>query len=244
MREKGLRSRVLVFAILLLIGIGAAPLLKWRNAEEHRAICLSNVRRISLGMLIYQQDWDGHLPPPSRKESDGVWSNWEMLTRQYCGSIPVAECPENRLLSGSVDALNGCPVTSNYALNRRFWGVFSPGPFPFENLELPSQTALLVEAGNLRKDPFGAVRRDSPIPLATLEYDDVMALVNGQNAYPSPHSEKMVVCAADGHAISLKVEHYFRKDGIHDSLYGRIGDNIYNWNGGHPNGQLDTPPKD
>ena len=52
------------------------------------------------------------------------------------------------------------------------------------------------------------------------------------------------VVAVDGHAVMVEVKHYGPEDSPHDPLYGRIGNSIYNWNGGHPNGETDTPPRE
>ncbi len=61
-------------------------------------------------------------------------------------------------------------------------------------------------------------------------------------AYPSPHDRRMNVTAADTHTATVKVAHY--RPAGHDPLYGRLGGNIYNWNGGHPNGDTAGPPRE
>jgi prepilin-type processing-associated H-X9-DG protein len=61
-------------------------------------------------------------------------------------------------------------------------------------------------------------------------------------AFPALHDERMNVAAADGHVATVKPAHYAMNG--HDPLLGRLGGSIYNWNGGHPNGDTAGPPKE
>jgi hypothetical protein len=92
-----------------------------------------------------------------------------------------------------------------------------------------------------RKPPYRKTDRSA---FARLIYSDTLDRVDGFCPYPSPHAGKMVVVAADGHAEVIDIEHYTREDGAHDRLYGRLGKDLYNWNGGHPNGETDRPPRE
>jgi hypothetical protein len=143
------------------------------------------------------------------------------------------ECPWNRL-GGPRRTDSGLPFASSYALNARFWGYFAPGPYPIENLELPSETVLLVEAGRRRADgPFGSRLSDH----VTHTYWDTGA---SPGSYPSSHRRQMNIVAVDGHARTVAVAHYTLDD--HNPELGRLGGGIYNWNGGHPNGDTSGPP--
>ncbi len=121
-------------------------------------------------------------------------------------------------------------------MNERFYGVFSAGPFPVENLELPAQTVMVAESGGFRAEglaPQSSQLWSVPVYTDTAKWP---------TAFPSPHGGRMNVAAADGHILSIKVAHY--KSEGHDSLFGRLGDSIYNWNGGHPNGDTGGPPRE
>ena len=103
-------------------------------------------------------------------------------------------------------------------------------PFPIENLELPAQTALVVESG--------ALTQPSTNYSAAAYWD----IGEQPGAYPSPHTHRMNIAAADGHVVGLKIAHYSLAG--HDPLYGRLGGSIFNWNGGHPNGDTAGPPRE
>jgi hypothetical protein len=230
----------------LLLGIVAwialPPLLQWRQMGEQRALSLSNIRRIGTGALLYAQDWDGRLMPVAERLPGGAWQTWPETLRPYVGGDSTFENPANPTTAATRHPTAGYPVHSSYALNRRFWNVFSPGPFPLENLELSEQTAMFVEAGPFWIRPTRRQRGDSAT-FALLDYTDTTDRRQGLVPYPASHDGRMAVVAADGHGAMVTVEHYDAKS-RHDPLYGRIGGNLYNWNGGHPNGETDRPPRE
>lgn len=240
------RRRQVLFA-LLTVALCVAflpPLFAWQQMGEERALSLSNLRRLSSGALLYAQDWDACTMPPSYPVDAHFWQTWPSLLRPYVSPDSTFSDPSNPVLpfhSAVREPGRTYPVNSSYALNRRFWNTFGPGPFPLANLELPEQTALFVEAGPMWKSPY---RPNEGRPLAFLEYGDTMDRYGELYPYPSPHDGRMAVVAADGHGTILKVVHYDPKDGPHDTLYGRIANSIYNWNGGHPNGETDRPPRE
>jgi hypothetical protein len=229
-------------ALLVALLVGLGPLVKWQQGEIKRAKSFSNLRRLATGLLMYAQDWDGRLMPPATRLPDGHWLTWPQLTDAYVNRSDVFQNPANGFGSNPPrHPKEGYAVRTGYALNHRFWNVFTPGPFPLDNLELGEKTALLVEAGPMWSHPKRAERVSDT---ALLDYGDMMDRVNGFCSYPSTHNGKMAVVAVDGHAVTLEVKHYGPEDGPHDRLYGRIGNSIYNWNGGHPNGKTDTPPRE
>ena len=209
---------------------------------EQRALSLSNIRRIGTGALLYAQDWDGRLMPVAERLPSGGRQTWPETLRPYVGGDATFENPCNPTTAATRHPTEGYPIHSSYALNRRFWDVFAPGPFPLDNLELSEQTAMFLEAGPFWGSPTRKLRPPASAP-ALLEYGDTADRWQSLVPYPSTHDGRIAVVAADGHGVIVSVEHYDFKS-RHDTLYGRIGGNIYNWNGGHPNGETDRPPRE
>ena len=234
--------------ILLLTGIGLPPLLSWQRAETERANSMSNLRRLANGLLLYVQDWDGRAMPPAERLANGSWRTWPQTLRGYVTPATVFNNPANPVtpFSGSLrHPVDGYPIDSAYALNRRVWGVFGPGPVPLDNLELPEKTVLFVEAGPMWRSPRQAPRTAADrADFAVLDYGDTTDRIRGFCPYPSTHNDRMAVVGMDGHAVTLPIDHYGPADGPHDRLYGRLGGSLYNWNGGHPNGETDRPPRE
>jgi prepilin-type processing-associated H-X9-DG protein len=228
---------------LLLLLLLSLPLLsRWQQSELRRTRSLNNMRRLATGLLLYAQDWDGRMMPPATRLPDGHWLTWAQILDAYVQPSSTFLNPANP--PGSTPPRHpkdGYPIKTGYALNRRFWDVFAPGPFPIENLELQEQTVLFVEAGPMWNDPKNPSRASDK---ALLDYGDTTDRIDGFCPYPSPHNGKMTVVAVDGHADTIEIKHYGPENGPHDPLYGRLGGNFYNWNGGHPNGETDTPPRE
>ncbi len=229
-----------VFGIIAWIAL--PPLLEWREMGERRALSLSNIRRIGTGALLYAQDWDGRLMPVAERLPEGPWQTWPETLRPYVSGDSTYENPSNPTTAATHHPTAGYPIRASYALNRRFWNTFSPGPFPLDNLELSEQTVLFVEAGPFWGRPTRKLRSDTP-ERALLDYGDTTDRLHDLCPYPSTHDGRIAVVAADGHGLIVNVEHYDLKT-RHDPMFGRIGGSIYNWNGGHPNGETDRPPRE
>lgn len=250
------------FIIIVVLGaLCGPPLLATQKIGEQRVRSLSNMRHLADSWQLYAQDWDS-LPVPSvEHRHDGTWLTWPRRLNAY-GALPsVLSNPANSVFDSSNstapgpyppnpandfhDPKHGFVVATSYALNHRFWNTFARGPFSPDNLELPAQTALFVEAGPMSLSPLHPPLNTAESKgLALLEYGDTLDRVGALIPYPSTHDGRLAVVAADGHAMALHVEHYTHKEGPHNSLYGRIGGDIYNWNGGHPNGEVDRPPRE
>ena len=242
------RRLALTSVLLVLIAACSFPLFQWQQTGEHRARSLSNLRRLADAWQLYAQDWDACPAPTAEHRPDGRWLTWPRRLNPYGATPAILDNPANPvsdLPATPHDPQRGFPVETAYALNTRFWNTFAPGPFPADNLELPAQTALFVEAGPLSpsalRPPHNANESKG---FALLEYGDTSDRAADLFPYPSTHEGKLAVVAADGHAAALLVEHYGQKNGPHNPLYGRIGGTIYNWNGGHPNGAVDTPAQE
>jgi prepilin-type processing-associated H-X9-DG protein len=231
-RRKGRFSLPVLLALGIVAVLIGIPAIRWQQISVARVSCLTNERRLASALMLYSQDHNGCLPPTEIRTANG-WKSWINLADPYIRAQEIVECASNSA-RGAKHATLGYSFPYSYALNERFFGVFSPGPFPVENLEIPEQTVLLAESGWQRSaSPFGPPER----PLAMSAYTDT-----GLNptAYPSPHDGRMNLVAADWHAKSLRIAHYGTAG--HDTRYGRVGGALYNWNGGHANGDTASPP--
>lgn len=235
---------------VVMLAILLPPLFGWQIENQQKALSLSNMRRVSTGCLTYMQDWEERMPPPVQRTPEGFTVAWPRLVRPYVSLDEAFSNPSNPVKPFSDHPLLHDPqdqraVDTSYALNRRFWGEFGPGPFPVGNLEIPEQTALLVEAGRMAADPRHPRLAGASTPgLATDLYGDTTDRVQGQSPYPSTHGGQFGIVAGDGHGVMTRVLYYSSTDGPHDRRYGRVGDGIYDWNGGHPNGETDRPARE
>jgi prepilin-type processing-associated H-X9-DG protein len=231
------RAATAVVAIAALLCAGFT-LVRIEVRESARTECLSNERRLSTALLLYSQDHDGRLPPPDYPDpglGSAGWRDWVGILQPYSTTEHIAECPANGA-GGAKEARHGYAFPYSYALNERFYGVFGPGPFPLENLEIAAQTVLVAEGGEFTG---GRPATTADGKWSVSIYTDT---AEWPWAYRSPHDGRMNVAAADGHVTTLKLAHYTRAG--HNALYGRLGGSIYNWNGGHPNGYTGGAPRE
>lgn len=236
--RRGIPVSAAVMAIVAVMAViaGGIPTIRWRSYQLGRVRCQTNLRRLSMALLLYAQDHDYRFPPPDYRTRNMGYRTWVDLLRMYIDRQRILECPWNPVGEGK-HREKGFSFRSSYALNARFWDHFFPGPFPIENVELPEGTVLLVEAGRRRTgspfDPPGTA------PWITHTYWDTGA---DPTAYPSPHDRRMNIVALDGHIQTITVAHYCPAN--HDAEYGRLGGGVFNWNGGFPNGDTSGPPRE
>ncbi len=233
-------TAVVVTGLLALLSLPSV--LQWQKNHEQQTLSLSHLHRLAYSLQLYAQDYDDALPEPIAPSS---CLDWTTRLRGYYDNRQELQNPSNPFQRPIKDHATGCPIHSGYALNQRFYGQFSPGPFPFYNLVLPAQTALLVEAGPMWKTTGRAEQNSaSPQPWGSFAYTDTLQRFNGLVPFPSTHNHKLCLAAADGHAVCVRVAHYSPADGPHNTMLGRIGSHMYNWNGGRPNGHADQPPQE
>ena len=239
------KTRAALLSCAALTTLAAlVPLLLWQNREQRDAVSLNNLRRLGQGLLLYSQDWDDRPMPPVLATAQGV-TTWPQILLPYLPDKATLNNPLNPLARHTTDPTGSYAVPSSYALNSRFCNTFGLGTYPLDALELPYRTALFVEAGPMRSDPVHAPPpADSDSAVARLDYGDIGDTSGGKFAYPSSRNGKIALVAADGHAETVVVAHYFPTDGPHDKRYGRIGGAIYNWNGGFATGETDKPPRE
>lgn len=229
-----------VIVAVLVVGF-VPPLLKWQRAGTLQAETLSHLRRLTLGALLYAQDWDDRLMPPVSHPWGLPAFTWARLALPYSGPASSLENPANPFQGQLPDPRQRVDSAAGFAINHRFWNTFSSGPFPNDNIEMPGQTVLLVEAGPMWQTPFS---QTASTHVGSVTYTDTTDRYQDLCPYPSPHNGKTIVSAADGHAEAVVAVHYFGWQVPHDRLFGRFGGEFYNWNGGHPNGHTDSPARD
>ncbi len=238
-----IQTRILLTAFIVIVAaVVTPPIFMWRTREMAQALSLSHLHRLSYDLQLYAQDYDGGLPQPIDSRA---CIDWTTRLRGYNIHKSTLINPSNHSDVPIHDPLDACQVHSGYALNERFYGYFAKGPFPLYNLEIPEQTALLVEAGPMwnRTGRHGDAGVKSS-HYGMFAYTDTEDRVSNLVPFPSTHNGRLAIVAADGHALSVRVMHYSKKDGPHNRIYGRIGNDIYDWNGGRMNGHTESPPQE
>ncbi|MFW6156487.1 MAG: DUF1559 domain-containing protein [Armatimonadota bacterium] len=97
---------LVVIAIIAILAAILFPVFARAREKARQASCLSNVKQLSLGFLMYAQDYDETLPPshvtineapvvhPNGDESERT--HWASLIFPYVNNIDVYNCPSTR----------------------------------------------------------------------------------------------------------------------------------------------------
>jgi prepilin-type processing-associated H-X9-DG protein len=96
------------FAVLVVAAMGSIGFLWLGNVNvarpaAQRASCMSNMKQLATGLLMYSQDYDGKFPIAAR---------WDTDVMPYIKNMTILRCPAR-------------PVPNGYAFNSRLSGVDS-----------------------------------------------------------------------------------------------------------------------
>lgn len=130
-----LRKRLWVYgslgAFLAIVWAILAPIFAAARDKSRPATCLSHIKQLAFGQLLYREDYEATLPP--------AWS-WASATEAYVKGRDVWKCPN-------------APTPYGYGYNASLDGI------PTEKIGLPFETALLFEADAVRLDTYGGPER-------------------------------------------------------------------------------------
>lgn len=141
---------LVVIAIISILAAILFPVFARARENARRASCLSNLKQIGLGVMMYAQDYDGTFPY-SRMNDTGVSIMWWETLQPYIKSTQVFTCPSSR--HDGQTALNYgmnrlvAPETSSYVV---------PAAVKLAALDASSMTYLIMDAGRWNVTPTQA----------------------------------------------------------------------------------------
>lgn len=220
-----LRSKVHGFTVgelLLTIGILAVLIALayggYRRAVDggQSASCISQLRQIYTGLVLYAQENRGMLPPATEPNSRSY--TWDVAwTGPWCAPRTLPEKGFPAYIAGGVETarkLAICPTnrkdTPNYWLPTHFrhyylcnYDLMTSSGFPDPPARLADiqlqNTVLLLEAAT------GSAWQSVGIPSRAFGAETWKRI-------GSPHSKRLNVLWADGHITNLKVDELQRED--------------------------------
>ena len=145
---------LVVIAIIAILAAILFPVFAQAREKARTISCLSNMKQIGLGQLMYAQDYDerftcGVLPNPGDPAFMGM--GWAGQMYPYVKNSQLFKCPNDPNQGVRVNGVAAVPVS--YAINYR------PLFYAMPTLQTPASTILVTEA-------FGAIT-DVTDPLET-----------------------------------------------------------------------------
>ncbi len=145
MKERGftLIELLVVIAIIAILAAILFPVFARAREKARQSSCLSNVKQLGLGMMMYAQDYDDCLPLNQRTYAAGGY--WYERVAPYLKNEGILHCPS---LLGAGFNPTGADHTyiSDYTCNHNIYYSGYGGPLTIlAKLDRPAQLMLLCD---------------------------------------------------------------------------------------------------
>lgn len=186
---------LVVIAIIAILAAILFPVFARAREKARQSSCLSNVKQIGLGCLMYAQDYDERFSLSAITTTTPRYS-WIQLIDPYIKNSQVWDCP-----SATVNAIisyNGC---RSYCFNELLWSR------KLGDVQSPAETVMLGDATpNTRMGAWTLYRPSRGFRQDDVSGRDYSTWGGGvtqtwtQFNFAERHNSQGNVCYADGHA--------------------------------------------
>lgn len=132
MRSKGftLIELLVVIAIIAILAAILFPVFARAREKARQTSCLSNVKQLMLGYVMYAQDYDGYFPSDWRPGSlGGGWGDhysWRAMIYPYVKNLGIYTCPSDPVRAYAGNLAGKClpyegGVRGGYGSNCAHW---------------------------------------------------------------------------------------------------------------------------
>ncbi|HWD41106.1 MAG TPA: prepilin-type N-terminal cleavage/methylation domain-containing protein [Fimbriimonas sp.] len=157
---------LVVIAIIAILAAILFPVFAQAKEAAKKTTCLSNEKQLSLGVMMYQNDYDDECIMASTDtftyRTDGSvyrnWAPWGRLAQPYIKSYQLLLCPDNKsngfILSANPEARS--EIYAGYGYNYGYLGTYGGSdpsglgdyiwnPIPATSVNRPANTVMFVE---------------------------------------------------------------------------------------------------
>ncbi|PIY43611.1 MAG: hypothetical protein COZ06_22510 [Armatimonadetes bacterium CG_4_10_14_3_um_filter_66_18] len=200
---------LVVIAIIAILAAILFPVFAKAREKAREASCASNLKQISLGVLMYASDYDGRYPRNCTSSSTTTclapgW-DWREVTQPYTKNWQVFTCPSTRTITRT--CMPGVPRSNlgqnlgGYAANAgrpNVMGQIGNGPFgnswrrnsPEESVFKDTSGLVAIVESRTRCHTFCGVGHAGT---------DSGSTIGGWDSRRTDHNERMNVAFYDGH---------------------------------------------
>lgn len=220
---------LVVIAIIAILAAILFPVFAQAREKARQTSCLSNMKQVGLGLLMYVQDYDENYPradywdsrPPLNPAASGTFAarvnhyKWPAWVLPYTKNVNIFRCPSRTRDQIAWDQ-NGEYKGDGYALNLSVSGrPLSPsGENPsflggtLAGLQTPADTWVLMELRN--QISFSYVSSSGVLwPAALRESWTAYLMPSGvPDKLNAPHSDGLTFSYADGHSKWMNVKQF------------------------------------
>ncbi len=199
---------LVVIAIIAILAAIIFPVFASAREKARQTVCASNTKQLSLGVLMYAQDYDEILPPTAipSEESDGTL--WPMLVQPYIKNDQVRRCPSDskgQFNSYGLNEIIFSDLTDPVSIRRPIQSLAA--------IQTPTETVMMAELGT--EDDLVTPRGDafkSTAPSYPLNDEE-----DGRPA--ARHSGRANLGLMDGHQKAFRMDQFYLNQTPPDKWY-------------------------
>ena len=93
---------LVVIAIIAILAAILFPVFAKAREKARQSSCLSNVKQLTLGLLMYAGDYDERFGLASGYGGNDTWARqWPIAVQPYVKNVAIMRCPSNSRMSGN-----------------------------------------------------------------------------------------------------------------------------------------------
>jgi prepilin-type N-terminal cleavage/methylation domain-containing protein/prepilin-type processing-associated H-X9-DG protein len=216
---------LVTIAIITILAAILFPVFARARENARRASCMSNLKQIGLGIMMYVQDYDDTYPMSQRDNDTGAQTFWYYDVKPYVKDFRVFGCPSSpggygNSTTSHVWGNNNDDLVraGNYSVNELVMplavaaNISELYTVKMSSVASPSSTYLAMDGSNAYLEPFYAVN-----PGSSYIYIPGTKRLNGKGDSglferfrtdfdTGRHFNGLNMVFADGHAKWLKIE--------------------------------------
>lgn len=138
---------LVVIAIIAILAAILFPVFARAREKARQTSCLSNVKQIALGMLMYIQDYDERFPYfASGSSSVDPWICWPHQLQPYLKNWQIYQCPSSPY--GGEMNYHGTlyPIRPSYAFVNSLWS--SNPPYSLAVVQSPASKFMMADSNH------------------------------------------------------------------------------------------------
>jgi prepilin-type N-terminal cleavage/methylation domain-containing protein/prepilin-type processing-associated H-X9-DG protein len=125
---------LVVIAIIAILAAILFPVFARAREKARQTSCLSNIKQLGLGALMYAQDYDEFLPRTRGGGPPYIGPYWQQVIEPYVKNRQIFTCPSAK--TTAIGYAPGCRIFTNGGTGREL-----------SQITLPAETGMLVDYG-------------------------------------------------------------------------------------------------
>jgi len=139
---------LVVIAIISILAAILFPVFARARENARRASCMSNLKQIGLGAMMYVQDYDERYPWTQIYYSSSTNSQWHKIIQPYVKSTQVFRCPSSGATASSVGSNGDYGANTNLmALQTSYGSIPFTGNTTLSTVQSPATTYMIMDFG-------------------------------------------------------------------------------------------------